>query len=170
MKRVRFQGLALGFARDPQQGARPPGVDRHLDAEHREGDVGEGDQFAAGLQPLDRLHGDAAGQQKQQGGLGQRGDAFDLAVPVVMLGVGRPVGNAHGEPGHERRAQVDQAVQRVGNQRQAADRDAHGELHRGERPARDDGDDGNFFLLARHGALSSPIAAQFRLCRMLLPA
>ena len=43
----------------------------------------------------------ATGEQEQQGGFGQRGDALDFAVAVLMLGVGRLAGNAHGKIGHD---------------------------------------------------------------------
>ena len=62
--------------------------------------------------PLSRSHrfeNHDAGEQEQQRRLGERGDAFDLAVAVLMLGVGRLAGNAHGEIGEQRRREVQQA-------------------------------------------------------------
>ena len=61
-------------------------------------------------QAFDRFPDHDAGQQEQQRRFGQRRDRFDLAVPVVMLFVGRLAGDAHGDIGHHRGAEIDQRM------------------------------------------------------------
>ena len=77
-----------------------------------------------------------ADEQEQQRGFGKRGDAFDLAVAVLMFGVGRLAGNAHGEIGQHRRREVDQRMAGLGQDgeragEQADDGLCHGQPRRG---------------------------------------
>jgi len=93
MERIGFQRLARRCARDPAQRARAEKVDHD-----RAGDDGEGGDrrldsvLLRADQPLHRFPDHHRGEQEQQRRLGQRGDALDLAVAVLMLGVGRLAG------------------------------------------------------------------------------
>ena len=64
----------------------------------------------AAEQPLHGFESHAGGEQKQQRGFGQRRHAFDLAVAVLMLGIGRLAGNAHRDIGQYRRGEVQERV------------------------------------------------------------
>ena len=57
---------------------------------------------------LRRLPDHHGGQDEQQSRLDQRGDAFDLAVTVMVFLVGGFTGNADGEIRHQRRGEIDQ--------------------------------------------------------------
>jgi len=72
---------------------------------------------------FDRFHRHTARQQEQKRGRSERRDAFDLAVTVMMFRIRRPIGYAHRDPGHQCRAEVDQAMQGIGYQRQTGDGD-----------------------------------------------
>ena len=54
-------------------------------------------------QTADGLNDDAAGEHIEQGDDAQRRQALDLAVTVVVLGVGRPVREADDDPRHNGR-------------------------------------------------------------------
>ncbi len=154
MQRVGFERRALGLARGFPQHMRAPAVHHHFDAEHGKGDKRKGRRRAALHEPLHRFHRDAAGEQEQQRGRRERGDAFHLAVAVMMLFVGGTIGDAHRVPGDERRAEIDQAVQGVRNQGEAADRHADHEFRDREQSAGEGGNRGDFFFLARHESAS----------------
>ena len=99
--------------------------------------VGGGGSLAQVAVGLDQ---DAAGEHVEQGGDAERGDALELAVAVMVLVVGRLVGHPHHRPGDDGRDQVDRGVQRFGDQRQRADRDADHELGRRHAAAGEDRD------------------------------
>ena len=93
--------------------------DRHDD--HGEGRERRLDRVAvAAEQPLRRLPDHHARQHEQQRGLRQRRHALDLAVAVVVLLVGRLAGDAHGEIGHHRGAEIDQRMRGLRQDRERA--------------------------------------------------
>ena len=101
MQRVGFQRFARGFVRHAVEQPRPEEIDHDRNDDHAERPERRFDRVAvAAEQPVRRLPDHHAGQHEQQRGLGERGDALDLAVAVVVLLVGRLAGNAHGEIGH----------------------------------------------------------------------
>ena len=59
-------------------------------------------------QPMSGLPDHDAREDEQQRGLGQRHDALDLAVAVMVLLVRGLAGDADREIGHQRRAEIDQ--------------------------------------------------------------
>ena len=101
--------------------ARAEEIDHDRNGDHGEGPERRFDRVAvAAEQPLCRLPDHHAGQHEQQRGLGERGDAFDLAVAVVVLLVGRLAGDAHREIGHHGRDEVDQRMRGLGQDRERA--------------------------------------------------
>ena len=104
----------------------------------------------------DRLHRHAAGEQQQQRRLAERREVLELAVPVGMRRVGRPVADADRHPSDAGGEEIDAGMQRVGDQRQAADRQADHELRRREDEARDERNGGGAFL-ERHGMQIVPV-------------
>ncbi len=140
MQRVGGQRLALGVARGAMQRPRAPEIHGDIDHQHDERDRRQRRRRRAFAQPAPGLDQDAAGQHIEQGDDAERGEALELAVAVMMLVVGRPVGNPHHQPGDDGRDQVDRGVQRFGDQRQTADGDADREFGRGHRGAGEDRD------------------------------
>ena len=107
----------------------------------------------AAEQPVRGLPDHDAGEQEQQRGLGQRGNALDLAVAVVVLLVGGLAGNAHREIGHHGRDKVEQRMRGFRQDRERAG----GEADRGfgERQAArcDDRGQRDALLDVLHGGL-----------------
>jgi len=98
-------------------------------------------------QPLQRLPNHDRRQQEQQAGLGQGSDAFDLAVAVLMLGVGRLAGNAYGEIGEYGRRQVNERVAGLRQNRQRAGEQPDHRLGCGQPRRGGDRPERSFFLL-----------------------
>jgi len=67
-------------------------------------------------EPFDRLPAHHAGENEQQCRLHQRGNALDLAMAIVVLGVGRLARNPHREIGHHGGAEVDQRMGSLGEE------------------------------------------------------
>ena len=111
MQRVGFERLTRCFFGDTAERAGAEEI--HND---RRDDDGESrcrrlDRInALADQPLRRLVQHDGGEQKQQCGLGERGDAFHLAVAVLVLGVGRLAGDAHRDIGQHRCRQIEQRM------------------------------------------------------------
>ena len=98
MQRVGLERLARGFGRRPRQHAGAEEIDDDRDRDHREARDRRLHRGAVGAQqPLHGFPDHARGEQEQERGLGQRRDALDLAVPVLVLAVGRLAGDAHRE-------------------------------------------------------------------------
>ena len=131
LRRGRAGGRGRNRPRSSRDHAERP--DRRLDG-----------MTAAAEQPVPRLPDHDAGEQEQQRGLRQRGDALDLAVAVVVLLVGGLAGDAHGEIGHHGGGEVEQRMRRLRQHRERAggqpdhalgDRQPGGGKNRGERDA-----------------------------------
>ena len=72
-----------------------------------------------------------AGHDQQQR-LDERRKALDLPVAVLVLVVRRQVGKTHGQVGHESGDEVERGVKRLGEDAQAAGRQPHDRLERGQ--------------------------------------
>ena len=81
----------------------------------------------------------ATRQDVQQGDNAERGNTLKLAVSVMMFLVGGPVGNTDHQPGDNGGDHIYRAVQRLGDQRQAADSNADHKLGGSHPGARKDG-------------------------------
>ena len=122
MQRVGFQRFARSFrrrrGRARVRGRNRPRSKTTITRERPERRV---DRMAVTAeQPLQRLPDHDAGQHEQQRGLGERRDALDLAVTVVMFLVGRLAGNAHREIGHHGGDEIEQRVCRFRQDRERA--------------------------------------------------
>ena len=69
-------------------------------------------------QPPGCLPDHDAGEHEQERSLSGRRDALNFAMSVVMHGIGRLTGNAHGKISHYGRAQVDQRMRGFGKDRE----------------------------------------------------
>lgn len=113
------------------QRPRPPEVHHDVGDQHGERPHRQRRRRHAVAQPAAGLDHDAAGEDIEQGDDAERRQALQLAVAVMVLGVGRLVGSANHEPGDDGGDHVGgAAVQRLRDQRDAADGDADGELGR----------------------------------------
>src|SRR6185312_12623729 len=98
VQRVGLERVALRRVRDPRQRARAEKVDGDRYDDDAEGPGGGRDGVAFVFhQPLERFPDDDTGEQEQERRLGQCRDCLDLAVAVMVLLVGRPAGDAHGD-------------------------------------------------------------------------
>ncbi len=73
---------------------------------------------------LRRFVDDPDAGQQQQAGFDESGEALDLAVTVLMVGIGRLVGDANREVSDRRGHQIEARVRRLGEDAQAAGGDA----------------------------------------------
>jgi hypothetical protein len=60
--------------------------------------------------PPDGLNYNPCGGEKQQSGLNEGGYAFRFGVAIVVFLIGRLVAPAHGKPGNDGGAKIDQTV------------------------------------------------------------
>ena len=144
MQRVRLQRLARSLGGDPIEHARAKEIDDDRPGDHREGpDRGVDRVPVAAEKTLQRFPDHDAREQEQKRCLGERGDAFDLAVAVMVLLVGGLAGHAHREIGHHRCGEVDQRMRRLRQNGERAGGDADGGFchrearRRGDRGKRD---------------------------------
>ena len=100
-------------------------VGDHREAHHRDADPERFD-LGADDEPVGRLVDDDPGADEDQHPLDRRRQALDLLVAVGVLGVGRLVGFADRDEGDDRGDEVDQRVDRLGEDRDRA----------GDRPGR----------------------------------
>ena len=85
-------------------------------------------------------------EEQEQRRLAERRDVLELSVAIGVRGVGRPVRHPHRHPGHAGREEIDAGMQRVGDQREAADGQPDDKLRRRQNEARDKRNDGGAFL------------------------
>ncbi len=149
-----------GRARGAVQRPGAPEIDRDVDHQHHERDRRDRRRRHAVAQAAPGGDQDAAGQHIEHRDDTERRQALDLAVAVMMLLVGRLVRHLHHHPGDHGGDQIDRRVQRLGDQREAADRDADHEFrgrHRGAGQDRNRGDTGFFgrSLAVHRGGLAA---------------
>ena len=84
--------------------------------------------------------------EEEQAGFDEGGDVFDLAVAVLILGVGGQVADAHGIEGDDGGDQIERGVQGLGENAEAAAENADDEFEDGD-------DDGNRNTVARDTVL-----------------
>ena len=85
----------------------------------------------------------------------KRRHALDLAVAVVMLLVGRPAGDAHGEIGHDGRAEIDQRMRRLGQNGERAGEHADHALGDRQAAGGQDRSERDSFFLVLHRCLKA---------------
>jgi len=132
-----------------------------MSSKNRERDRRQRRGRRAFAQPAIGFDQNAARQHIKHRDHAERGEAFELAMTVMMLGVGGAIGKPHHQPGDDSRRQIDRTVQGFGNQRETADRDPDHEFrgrHAGAGKDRDRGDTGLGVVKGRvHGrGFSSP--------------
>jgi hypothetical protein len=135
---------------EPKCSASASSASRHLDR-----------MGVAAEQPLRRLPDDDAREQEQERGFRERGNALDLAVPVMVLPVGRLARQAHREIGHHGRGKIEQRMRGLRQNRQRAGRDADDPL--GDRQAaggRDRGERNPFFGVLHGRIRARPVAGR----------
>ena len=115
------------------------------------------------MQTLGRFPDHHAGEQEQQRGFRQRRDRLHLAVAVVMLLVGRLARDAHGGIGHGRRAQIDQRMTGLRQDRQRAGGDADDRLGDGQPGRGRDRGQRDLFFFVLHDLGFSAKRARLRL-------
>ena len=150
MQRIGFERLARRFARDLVQGAGAEKIDHDRRADDDKSRNGRLDRVLLAEEAPDRLVDDDAGEKEQQRGLRQRRDAFELAVPVMMLFVGRFAGNPHGDIGHHGGGEIDQRMRGFRQDRERAGHHADHALGERQSAGGRDRREGDFFLVLLH--------------------
>ena len=151
---VGLKRRAMRLPADSLERPRAPGVDDDLDQKHADRDEADRRRRFVGPDAAECFHGDAAGKQEQQRRLAERRDVLELAVAVGVLGVGRLVGDPDRHPGDACREKIDAGMERVGDEREAADREADDKLRRRKDQARDERYGGGAFLQRHDGRQS----------------
>ena len=170
MQRVGAERGAFRRRRDAREAAPAEIVDDNRHREDAEDERAGLDRRGRPGEPAQRLGQHPDGQHDEHAGLHQRGHRLDLRVAVVVRGVGGPVGGAHGEQSEQRRADVDEPVRRLAQQRQRAGHEAGGELGEGERGARPDGiERGALFLACGVAHREGFLRTAARISAALLP-
>ena len=130
MQRVGFESLAFILGGDAAERAGTPPVDGHGNEHHGEGPDRGLDFDVAEEQAHDRFVDHPGAGQQKQAGFNEGGEVFDLAVAVLVVGVGGLVGDSDGEIGEQRRDQIEGGVRGFGENAQAAGGDADDDLCR----------------------------------------
>ena len=134
MQRIGLERLARGLFGDAFERARAEEIDQDGHGDNGKSVGRRLDHMGLPAEePAARLIGDACRQNKKQGGFGERGHALDLAVAILVLGVGRLAGDAHRGIREHRRGEVEKRVSRFRQDRQRAGHDADDRLGRGQR-------------------------------------
>ena len=153
MQRVGFERMARGFFRGVRQRPGAEEIDDNRHHDYAEGpDGGLDDVPFVFDQALDRFPDHYAGEQEQQRRFGERRDRFDFAVAVVMFLVGWLSGDAHGDIGHDRGAEVDQRMSGFRQDRQRARGKADQALATVKSGRSGNRGEGDLFFFGLHGA------------------
>ena len=113
MQRVGLERLARCRRGHPAERARAEEV--HDDGHHDNGESGGCRLDRKGMiadQPLRGLKDDNRSEDEKNAGFSERADALDLAMAVLVLGIGRLAGDAHGKIGQNGRGEVDERMAR----------------------------------------------------------
>ena len=151
MQCIGLERLAVVLGGDPAQRARAPEIHRHGDEHHDEGgdagldlDVMKEEAFSGFVDDPD------AGEQ-QQAGLDEGGEVLHFAVPVLVIGVGRLVGNPDRHQRDDGGDQIERGVQGFRKNAQAAGGDAHHNFQSGDGERRQNGVSRHRALFGAHG-------------------
>ena len=132
MQRVSFERLARCLFGDAMQRSRAKKVNH--DRTSNDGERCRGRLDGMGLradEPLRSFPDHDGGEQEQERRFGQRGNALDLAVPVLMLPVGGFSGKPDREIGQHRCGQVDKRMTGLREDSERTRQQADGSLGRG---------------------------------------
>ena len=133
MDGVRAQRLAPVAPRRPQRDNGPREVDRQNEPDDREDPPGGVDRvLGATRQAHHCKSGDRDADEREHRRLTERGKMLRLAVAVLMPLVGRADGDADREERQQRGDEVGARVQCLGDEPEAAARQARAELERDE--------------------------------------
>ena len=130
--------------------AGAPGVDRHRQQHDQERGHARLNFHAVKEQPLDRFIDDPDAGQQQQTGFDEGRKILELAVPVLVIGIRRLVGNPNRKKRHQGRDQVQSGVRRLRQNSQRAGRDPHHNFQAGDHQGRQHGVPGNVSLFPAH--------------------
>ena len=114
-------------------------------------------------QPLAGFIDDPYAGQQQQASFQKGGETFDLAVPVLVLGIGGFVGDAYREVGDGCRYQVESRVGGFGENAQTAGPDPNHNLHQSDGDGSKNGVKGNRLLLPLHAGRAGGVRHIVRL-------
>ena len=133
VERVRAQRLAPVAPGRPQRDDGSPEVDRQHEPDDREDPPSRiDDALRRPSEACQRESGDRNADESEHRRLEERCEMLGLSVPVLMLDVRRPAGDADREEGQQRGDEVGARVQRLGDEPEAAAREARAELQRDE--------------------------------------
>ncbi len=151
MQRIGFQRLTVVFRRDASEGAGAPGVDCDGQQHNQKRGDTRFNFHAVEEQPLDRFINDPDASQQQQTGFDEGGKILELAVPVLVIGVGRLVGNPHRKKSHQRRDQIQSGVRSFRQNSQRAGGDPDNNFQAGDHQSSQHRVPGNCPFLPPHG-------------------
>ena len=121
---VGFQRLAVVFGGNASEDARAPPVEPHGKQHHGKGRDRRFDIDAAKEQTQRRFVDDPGTGQQKQAGFDECGKILDLAVTVLVVGVGGLVGDSDGEKCEQRSDQIEPGVSRFRQNAEAAGGDS----------------------------------------------
>jgi hypothetical protein len=130
---VRGQGVRVVLGRDAAQGAGAGEVDQDGESQDQEGpDIQGQRKVVAEEDAVDGLIDDPEGGREHEAGFNEGGEAFDLAVTVVVIFVGGAVGHLDGEEGDGGGDEVDGGVRRLAQHAERAGEQAGEQLEQGD--------------------------------------
>ncbi len=132
MQCVGFESLAFVLGGDAAESAGTPPIDGHRDEHHGECPDGWFDLNAAEEQTHDRFVDDPDAGQQKQAGFDEGGEVLDLAVAILMVGVGGLVGDSDREICEQGGDQIQSRVRGFGEDAEAARSDADDDLSAGD--------------------------------------
>jgi hypothetical protein len=160
VQRIRLQGRARVLLRRAPGHEHPARIDHHHDRDHRERvprrlhvGLGRADEVR------DRSVGDEEAGEDEDRCLGERGEMLGLAVPVRMARVRGAARDPEGEERQQSGDEVGARVHRLGDEPEAAARQARAELEPDEHKGREHGHERGSPLRRHQKRLSAKRAA-----------
>src|SRR5581483_2343060 len=128
MKGICLQSLAVVFGCNSSQSARTPEVDCHREEQCEKCRKAGLDLYMVEEKTLECLKDDYDTGDKQQASFNKSRKILDLAVPVLVVGIGRFVGHTDGKQRHGCRDQVQGRMRRFRQNAQACGSDTDEDL------------------------------------------
>ncbi len=155
--------LAIDFRRAPAEEIDGDGGDQNP-----EDQIARFDPGGMAAKAPHRLDEDEGREREQKSCLGQRRQGFDLGVAVLVLFVGRLMGDLDGEIGERCRADIREIVPRLRQHRERARQKAGGKFRRGHQRTHGDRSQRRAFFQFLVGVLHDEALGFWRLHRRAL--
>src|SRR5215510_9766903 len=128
MQGIGFESLTIVLGCDLRKSARTPVIQPHGQQHHDKGSYAWRDLYFAEKQPLKSFVDDPNAGKEQQAGFDKSGKVLDFAVTILVLGIGRLIGNSNRQERYNGCYQVQARMSGLGENSQASRAQANDDL------------------------------------------